>query len=282
MKALIDQSDLVAGRDYISLSRSLVLNKQTLIDKITGAHHQLNINAARMIDLLEWPIPAELWLSSAEKLKIKPTDMQQVLFFLNDIGGLEIRRDLRGNSKIFAKRFNKLRRGVLPSQRSRRLEPTFINIFKAVIIAAQPLAITMLGISILVYGINVRLSLIILASTGFLALILVSTAIHEWVHSYVIGRHKCSQILIQRGLRIGIQHRRMPRTAELQSALLGPIIGAAVSILFGAIGGWALRRSVFFMLLGTLVAVMQLISLLPAYGDGRVAWSILRRPRNDS
>jgi hypothetical protein len=282
MKTLIDQSDLVAGSDYISLSRTMVLNQKYLVDSITNAHHKLTAKAAHMIELLEWPIPVELWLKYGYKLKLSNQNVLDIIFFLNDVGALEIRRGISDRSFIIIKQLKRLISGILPTQRSRRREPSFINICIAVLIAMQPLIIATVILAIISYGINLEFILIVMATTGFLVFIAISTVIHEWTHSLIIARNNTAQILIQRGLRIGILYRELPLKIELWSALLGPVSGALISIICGLFCGWMLNRYLLFMLLGTLVGGMQLISLLPAYGDGRVARDSIRRFNNDS
>jgi hypothetical protein len=104
----------------------------------------------------------------------------------------------------------------------------------------------------------------IVALTGALALWL-SVAMHEYAHTLPLRANH--RVIFQRGLRLGILHRRGRVRHEILSALAGPLAGAAVALAIAPnLAGW-------FLL------VVHLSSLLPIHSDGRAMFTSLRSAR---
>lgn len=276
MKTLIDQSGLVAESDYLSLSSTLVVKQGYLHDKITGAKHKLHQKAINSISLLEQPIPFELWQHLNRRFKLEDDNVLQILLFLNSIGGLEIGRSLSGHRRILYKQFKTLIHGQAPIVQARRWRTSLVNIGHAVLLAMQPVVLATAFTAILADSINVDRTLIAVMAINFLIIIWFSTVLHEQTHNFILSKRTKRRVLLRRGLRVGILHRRLSHKTELISALIGPLVGALASLISCLILGLIFGQSGRLLVIGSLIAGFQLVSLLPAYGDGRIVWNNLK------
>ncbi|MGZ6005140.1 MAG: hypothetical protein ACXWLH_03230 [Candidatus Saccharimonadales bacterium] len=276
MKNMIDQSGLVTESDYISLSQTLLLKQDYLVDLIVGAKHKLQPKAIQPLDLLEQPIPLDLWCRFARSHKLTDYEIIELLLFLNDIGGIDISRSPAGHIIILQKRLKRLLTGQLPTSRVRRWTMNLANTNRAVLLAMRSLATASLITVLLAFGAGFNIALATLTCLSFLAAIWFSTVLHEQVHDLVISRQTNQRILMQKNLRLGLLHRRLPQNIELTSAVLGPLAGAMSSIVLCFGLAEIIGQKNFLYGIGALVAVFQLVSLLPMYGDGRIVWRNLK------
>jgi len=270
MSALIDQSGLVEGSDYLSLSRTMAIRGKFLVDTITGAQHTLHHKAVKSISLLEQPIPFELWRQYNRRLKVNEDNLTEIILFLNSIGGLVINRSKTSHTRITYRKIKWFTKGQMSLTLARRWPANLISIILVIVSTMRPLMLAVFLIAILAYGANVAIDYVVLSSISFLLIIWTSTVIHEQTHNYILSKFTNRKILLQRGLRLGILHKQLSTKVELASALLGPIAGVLASLSLGIILEIFLPRPTLFISIGTLVALFHLVSLLPTYGDGRV------------
>jgi hypothetical protein len=88
---------------------------------------------------------------------------------------------------------------------------------------------------------------------------------HEYAHTLPLKANH--RVIFQRGLRLGILHRRGRIRHEVISALAGPVAGAVVALAIAPNpAGWFL-------------AVVHLSSLLPVHSDGRAMYLSIRSAR---
>lgn len=271
MKNLIDQSGLVAESDYLSLSDTLAVDKDYLIDRVVGARHKLHRRAIKAVTLLDMHIPLKLWQQYARRQQLTDGELLEILLFLNSIGGLEISRTKRGSINNLITQFQRLVKGLPRVTRARRLPTTIINTNRAVLLAMQPLLIAAFITVGLAFGTKMDVALTIYELCIFLITLWVSTILHEQTHSMVISQKTKNKVILQKGMRLGILHPSLPHKTEFASAFSGPLIGAISSIVFCGL------LSILFddktlLDAGFLVACFQFVSLLPFYGDGQTIW----------
>lgn len=271
MKNLIDQSGLVTESDYLSLSGTLVLEKNYLIDTIVGARHMLHHKAVHVIYILDMPIPFKLWIQYARQQHVSESELLEVLLFLNSIGGLEINRSKIGSINNHLTQLKRLIMGLPRITRARRLSLDFLSTNRAVLLAMQPLFLASMATISLAFAVSMNIASTVYAMLIFLATLWISTVVHEQAHRYIITKYTQRKIIIQKGMRLGILHPTMPYRAEFTSALSGPLLGALAAILFcGALS--LIFGNKELINAGLLIACFQFVSLLPFYGDGRAIW----------
>lgn len=269
MKNLIDQSGLIAGSDYLSLSRTVTMRGNYLVDDVALARHRVHRRAVRSVELLMNAVPFNLWMQYNSRRGLKEQEILDILLFLNEIGALVITRTAEGHKQIGLMRLKRLVVGTWPILRTKRWSSDPFSIGLAVLVTMQPLIIAVITTGIIAYGANFPTMPVTVFSISFLTAIWFSTAIHEWIHCLIVGSQNQSHVLLQRGLRLGILHKALPAKFELASAISGPIAGFVASWVSAIMIGLISDQLRLSLAAGLLVSLLQLASLLPFYGDGQ-------------
>jgi hypothetical protein len=117
-------------------------------------------------------------------------------------------------------------------------------------------------------------SLLIFNLGYWLFVFLVTVIIHELAHSIVLHFFSVRADILQLGMKLRIIHPPARRLPEITSALTGPVLGIAGSL----VGVWlAVQLNLPFAALGSLViGLFHCISLLPWYGDGHSLFKALQ------
>jgi hypothetical protein len=191
------------------------------------------------------------------------------------VGGIQVKRNIAGWSKWLLMVITSWRYGFWPRPRITTTTGTVRNIVVQVGLAMRWLFFLAPIMFILFYGYGLSVP----AAAGIivyaLACLWLTTVIHELTHWWLLGKYKTQSVFIRKGLRIGILHKPARATAELMSAILGPVTGASGAALLGWLG--AVRRigpGAWPVALSC--SLFHLCSLLPAYGDGSAIINSLR------
>lgn len=271
MKTRIDQSGLVVESDYISLSTSLKLENYNLHDSVVKADHKIHPDAMVALERLRQGCAVNEWLKFCFKNGLSNENAEEILLFLNSIGGLRLKRSLVGHMKHALHAARLLLWGIKPLSMARRYPVSLLNLSAALWRAMTLLVCAVIFVAVLAYGANMAPEFIMKTGLFFIAAIYISTLAHEAMHARVIGKNASSMMILQRGLRIGILHRSLPFKVELYSAITGPLAGAATAALTGVLSNLLWPNS-GMLAIGLLVAGMHILSWLPGYGDGAVVW----------
>lgn len=266
---------LVGESDVISLSPDLKLAGALLIDSATGARHLVRRPARRVLSFLQFEILVSDWLTIATSNGLSTSEALHMLNFLDSIAGLQVKRTMVQEIRIFMGRCKLQLFGVKVARNAHRSSISFINISLATLRGSMPLVAAILGTSLLMYGINVSIVAYLKLQTMFIFTLISGTVVHELTHWFVIGCPRSSGAVVQRGLRIGIIHRSQPASRELLSAFAGPMAGLSWSLLI------ALILSIIFhnQLLANIsdfTGLLHCLSWLPGYGDGKILWKFLK------
>lgn len=269
---------LIVEGDVVSLSPSLSIENNHLSDNATGSKHILHPKATTALQLLEKPISAIDWTTATKEIGLLPSELTQLFWFLNDIGGWEINRDYSNTLKKWWKRASMQLLGLRTQTYARRKKASLRNIAIMVIRSCLPIAflsIVMLG---LLYGANFPLNNFATMLVSFFVILITSTILHEYAHLVLSNNYK-SAVILQRGLRLGILHSHQDKQREIASSLFGPIVGILTAIFIGLILS-VVGEAEYIFKIGCLVAVFQLTSWLPIYGDGQTIKRNIMTPRN--
>lgn len=275
MKIMIDQSSLVLGGDYISLSQTVTLHKNYIYDNVLDTKYYLLPNVKDLIVQLNYLTPYELLYEYARSHDLKDYEISNLVNQLNNLGILEIKKSVKSFKIHTSHTLRNLILGKFPTLLVERNTVTISNLSLIILKCMIPLIFCIFALDALSTLTNISSSITILSSLFFIVLVFISTLIHEWAHSLIITVAKGKQILIRRGLRLGVMHKPLLPKIEILSALLGPCLGALICIITGLVFNFihplkinhSLNSS--FLHISMFVAALQMISLLPAYGDGK-------------
>lgn len=277
MKILIDQSGMVAESDKLLLSQSLFIHKHLLIDKVLFAKHKLHPKTEPSIKKLSKSTTVSEWMDMAKNRGLTNEEIMDILLFLNQIGALVVKHNLKSFIQVNFRRAINLRHGVWPIRPSRRWKSSIWGIGWAVWSTMLPLIPLIIVTGLAAYGIYITVNTIIINSIYFLFLIWVSTVAHEYVHIKIVALEHLPSDVFKKGLRIGILHKPLSYKHEIQSAIYGPLVGVIFSIVIGLSLNFIFDNKGGYVTIALIVSSFHLFSYLPAYGDGQVIWRRARR-----
>ncbi len=258
---------LVAEGDIVSLSVGLRVHGLILVDQATNVRHSLAVEARRPMEMLQHPILLEKWLRQPAVRALGRGPALGLLLSLNDIAGLNVKRTWYSTLRLLPRQFRLISRGLAVMRAARRFMASWQGLAYMIFEAAVPIICNIVAVTFLAYGANIPLADFIQIQLFFLLSLLTSTALHEAVH-WRIARQG---VFVRRGLRIGLLHPPLLPMHEKASALVGPVAGMLVALLF-----WAclavLSTSTFGHFSMLLVVVFHACSWLPWYGDGQAVW----------
>jgi len=259
--------------DCISLYRDLVLTGQALEDRTVSARHELHPLAAKAIaNLASEPVRAKTWIDGMLGSGMTESNVLEVIRFVNQIGGLVVRRGLRSTLDMAVRQITLAKLGGRGTARVYRAPAGVRGIASAVGRASAPLFATApvtLSLANVAHVISLQQTELAVA---VLVTLLLSMVAHELGHVLTIKHFRCDACVIQRGLRLGIIHRKMKRREELMTSLMGPMVGAVSCLAMTAV-----FHMNGFAEFGLAAAILHLLSLLPWYGDGRALFNNLMK-----
>lgn len=258
--------------DTVSLSKDLVLEDYKLFDTATGAHHKLHPDAVFIISQLGSEITAKDLYASCYKQSIIPDRTTEFIYFLNDIGGLVLKRRLSAQVTCLGLQLRKFILGIPLVIASKRFRTTRAELIRSVTETILPvvLAASITGYLLYATGLDVVTSLTYYLT--FVISLYLSVMLHELSHLWLIKKYtQAKGIIIKKGLRLAIIHETLPRKREVQCALLGPATGVFTCVTLTSIVAASLHNS-SLVIVGTIVALVHLLALLPSYSDGKVIW----------
>lgn len=263
----ITSNGLLGESDQISLSPGLSLDRQYLYDKATNAKHRLASPVIPLVQALKVSVSYGEWLVLADIQLENREASYEVIEFLNNIGGLRIRRRLSGWLEVRVFFLKRLLYGIRNLQHTERFSLSFINLCRAVLRAMTLLFLIALAVAVLLYGLGVDARVIVLSLVGFYVAVFTSIVLHEQVHVWFVGTEPGA--IIRQGTRVGILHTPLTLGREYASALMGPIVGGVVGFCIC----FAFERAAnlpYFIQTGYMLLVAHAWSWAPGYGDGRV------------
>lgn len=263
---------LLIESDLLSLSQGLRIGGQHLHDKSLGAAHLVQPEGQVLLAKLESGEVTYASLLQSSKYT------NELLGFLNMIGGLRRRRSARGWIAAVGRSANLLALIETHTSLAWRRPTSAYCLLVALLRASWPVIAGAGGVYILAVGGgiikgSVAAPLLLFANLTFI----VSLYAHEAAHLFVLRLHKAHTEIIQRGLRLGILHRKLSPEVELHSAVAGPLAGC-MSCLATSLAMFTTRHN-SYTLVAALLAAFHLLSFLPWYGDGESlarAWREVR------
>ncbi len=259
---------LFGENDYLSLSPSLSVDRRKLYDHATGAKHQLHPLAEDSISRLAKGVIFHKWLIHMLEEQLTIDEIGDIIFFLNGIGAISVKRSFRDSFIIVIRRAKAQLKGFSTPALGKRSHFCLTKMLAGILAAMKILAVAAVINALLLYISGFAGwadSLIILIV--FLTIILLSTLGHEYGHALVITDSKENLYILQRGMRLSVLHRRLKPHQETRVSLAGPAVGAATAIFIGC-ASYALLRSPVYLWVGSAIAISHLFSLLPIYSDG--------------
>jgi hypothetical protein len=276
MNSYLLSQGLLMESDRVSLSSQLIVKTGTLWDLATNAKHRLAAPADELIhELANRPTFVE-WHQRAKVLGVSDSQFTNLIAGLHDIGGLQIRRDLRARGQWWVTAISSLCFGLRPRVAVHARPASWTAIAGGVWGAMSSLLSSAPLIGLLLYGLGFSLGTVILMVGVALFELWFSTVVHELSHWLVLGEAGRRAVFIRRGLRLGLLHAPVSRSREITSALVGPLAGAVACLLIGGtltkmpefLYGWFVTLS---------CASFHALSLAPFYSDGESVWKCLRR-----
>ncbi len=265
--------------DIVSLSTGLLLEPPLLIDSANGARHTLHPTAARALAHIAQPIAAGTWLRELDGLGVTAKQANEIISFLNDIGGLRVQHSILGSITFGLQRLGFYLQRVPLAKPAHRVPATIPGITYATARAMAPFALLFPSLAVLLYAIGLPLSTVLLLSVLAAATLGISTVSHEYAHAAVLqGQARASAAILQRGTRLGILHTKMGLKRELTSALLGPMVGCISAIVICG-GAWLVTKQDVCLIVGILACIAHIFSLLPFYGDGKTIRDYIKDPQ---
>ncbi len=275
MDIIRSSNGLLSGGDYISLSDSLYIENNYLIDSANNAKHELSSKAQFAVINLINKVSVDKWL---ETVKLSDEEKVELLTFLNNIGALDIERSIIQTKRIFTYKLKLILFGIRPSSNTIRLKAGFYNLILLILRSMTSLILGIIFTSVILYGAGLSAGFLGLIISTFILLVFVSTVIHEGAHVLIARLHKSNPYLLQKGLRIGVLHGNIGNRLEFYSAILSPLAGLVSSVVIGYLTYFVIGN-VNIIYLSYLVGSFHLFSLLPTYGDGKTILNLLRKYR---
>ncbi len=273
---LVQHCPLLLQQDVLSLSPFFEQKDHALHDNVVDASHPLHGEGTMLaVALGNGTTYADL-VNMARGKDVSESDVCTLLGFLNLVGGLHRKRTLAQQPQALLATASHLFLSVRYSPLSTRYFPTFANLARSTLRATTPvlLAIGVVAATGWAAGL-VSLHLVIAVTFSSQLLFVASIVIHEQAHVWVLLRYGVPTSILQRGLHLGVIHKRPTAKAEILSALAGPAAGTLLCLAV-TIASWLLGQRMV-SLVGVCLGLLHACSLLPLYGDGSSLISALHR-----
>lgn len=264
---------LLAEGDILSLSDSIYLKDGYLIDNSINAKHYIANEAKYLINKLSNSVNIDYLILSKNLSK---NQVVELLFFINKIGGLVIKRSLINR---FKHAFNRIRlrlNGIKIINYTKRYNANLIGLLNSFLSSFIVSVTVILLTLVLIYGANFSIYNYLINSLVFLFSIFISSIIHEYTHVYYARKIHKKPTIIVNGLRVGVLINSDDALIKLKSSFFGPLAGFMTSLsisLLLFVLGLAIELSVVSLL----AALIHLISLFPFYGDGKFIWKHVKK-----
>lgn len=253
--------------DILSLSSTFGVRNGILYDlPLKAMHHLRNPGEKIVLAIADTCTYSDL-LQTAHQQGATDTQLAELIGFLNMIGAMQYRRSLRQKLRALYAIGTHAVIGTFYAPLSWRQPATPVAALLGILRATWPVAIATAGTTGLAAGGGlVSAGFVLGVGTFGLLLFGGSLFVHEMIHILIARRYAAQPQLLQRGLRIGVVHRKLGPQAEALSSIAGPMGGTAVCFT-AAFLALALELHPF-ALLGAIVGAFHVFSLLPWYGDG--------------
>jgi hypothetical protein len=249
--------------DTLSLSKEFHLQTAGLKDGTLGITHDVVSPGEHILLLLETGTELRQIQAVAIAYGIRDTQLAELFGFLNLVGALKYKRQLPGRLHASVLKLRDLCLSIFHSPFSWRRPSSLGALLLGIFRATLPLSIATLAVSFLFMYAGVPAHSTAAVGIG---LFLGSLGLHEATHIAVARHFGRKTALLQRGLRLGVIHPRLPVRGEILSALAGPLAGIVCCLAVGIVLYISGQRLLAF-LCGT-ISLFHLSSLLPWYGDG--------------
>jgi hypothetical protein len=266
VKPFVAHCPLLLETDWLRLAPYLSLRDRQLADITVGAYHGLGGSAMSLLTSLAQGVQYGQLQELAHRTSVSDMQLQELLGFLNHVGGLERKRKVTACMQASWRMVSYLLLGITFSPLSHRYPCKIQYLIKASLRATTPVILAA-GV---VAGLDVAAGLLSPRSVHGIATCLLifvgSIVLHETGHYWVIARKKKDVNVLQHGPRISLIHQKLSPLSEINSALAGP--GVALGLCLAA---WlmGLRLGQPVVAYGSLtIAALHVLSLVPLYGDG--------------
>jgi hypothetical protein len=207
--------------------------------------------------------------------KITAEQRSELLLFLNSVGALQLKRSIFVSAWLAVKKLIYRTKGIRLQYVTCRQPSSLTGLSKVLTIAMMPLLLLVAVSSVFEYGANFSPLIYIYGNVLFIVTLWVSTFIHEYVH-ILFARKEVNHVnVIQKGLRIGVLHKKLSPSIDRASALLGPLAGSVAALLI-AIVIYSASGQTILAIFAAAVGVFHVISWLPMYGDGQTILRLIR------
>lgn len=276
MNYFIESRGLVKESDIISLSPDFIVNKTFITDTANGAIHSISNKAYIAVMHITHQRKIDEWMWYMKQKHIADKQIYDLLFQLNNVGALKIRRSIVSRFHFFIQRIKYGVRGVHLQTLCTRESANIKGLCKIVGVALAPVGIIVLITSIVEYGANFNQSMYLITNSIFLIVLFLSTVLHEYVHIFLARNYSTNVTLIRKGLRLGVLHRTLPASNEITSVIAGPVTGFLFSVCMSYILFYYFDL-LYPALFSVAVGIFHICSWLPNSGDGKVLLQFLKR-----
>lgn len=266
---------LMKEGDLLSLSPSLSIEANSLVDLSNGARHMLIRISEGAIKSLKSPIIARSWIAEMQNSEITTDQISEIICFLNSIGAIEIRRSYISGIRFECERLKFRLFGVRLITIARRRPSNFRGLNKSIFNALAPVIALIFVTGLLEFGAGFGIDIFLYGNSIFITCLWCSTFVHEYIHILFSKDKGYRPIVLQRGLRIGILHRTLSIARGTASALSGPLVGFLVAVAI-AVVTLLISSQLLLAVFAMSVAFFHLLSWLPNYGDGQAILKSIR------
>lgn len=264
---------LLSEGDILSLSDTVCLKDGYLIDNSINAKHYLTKEAKYLINNLSNSVNLDNLISSTELSK---NQLIEILFFINNIGGLIIKRKIINRIKHIFYRTRLRLSGIKLINYSKRYKANIMGLLSSFALSFSIAVTVILLTLLLIYGANFSVYNYLINSSVFLLSIIISSLIHEYTHVYFARKTHKNPVILVNGIRIGVLMNSNNKIIKLKSSFFGPLAGFLASI-FISLMLFVLSYSIELSLISLLASLIHLLSLTPFYGDGKFLWKLVRK-----
>ncbi|MGF7229155.1 MAG: hypothetical protein ACQR33_04180 [Candidatus Saccharibacteria bacterium] len=252
--------------DFVTLDPSLRYTDTAIVDEIIGVRHALHYSAQPAMRALTEGVTYQNLCSQSRAITV--AQLQDLLGFLNLIGGLHIKRSFGQIIRTYCSLSVHVFYGATYPPLSRRYPATLYGVTRASVRACRSVVLTsgLVAVAAGLSGIAKDTTLLSLYFSSA-SLFLSSIIAHEWVHILCIEQSRRQSIVVQKGAYLRTIHQKISRGQELYVAVAGPCAGVFVASI-GTTQAFATYH-VPFAIIGCLTTVAHMASLLPWYADGK-------------
>lgn len=275
MERQLPKYGYIAGSDIVTLSADLSIKNDTLIDNTCGIKHLLNPVAASSVKFLLTKPMYEEWVSFMFRQGLKTSNIYEILEFLNNIGGLVVNRKIKSKLVRFIDSIKAVTIGAAIQSISERRSSNILGVIIASYKVSLPVLIisSMVALLFLASGLNDINAWFFLPA--FLATVFISLVVHEYAHIYMLNTMDVRSLILTKGLRLGVVHKKLSQSKEMKVAIIGPIAGALSSLVVALAWSYVFQNK-SLILIGLIVSAFHFTSWLPLYGDGKTLFNKLK------